>query len=193
MTERDSTNRSSTTRRDLRFAGTIAAGLCAGVLGVGAIAVPLFGWNDWPQALPVSDGDPIVLTDADDRAASGGDGAARYTPRPTVSGPAGAVALVTAPDLAVAATGATGASGGTPGASGAAGTTGTAPTAGSPSGSDATRRPRAALRSVGRGSQADAVFAEGEFTQDADGDGDGLADVYEDEQGLDKSANDAAA
>ena len=32
--------------RDLRSAGTIAAGLCAGILGVGAIAAPLVGWND---------------------------------------------------------------------------------------------------------------------------------------------------
>src|SRR5829696_9177483 len=104
MTDRDIRTRTSTTRRDLRFAGTIAAGLCAGVLGVGAIAVPLFGWNDWPQALPVSDGNPITLTGTDDGAPSGRNGAAHYTPRATVSGPVGAIALVTSPALAAAAT-----------------------------------------------------------------------------------------
>ena len=62
MTDRDISSRSSTTGRDLKFAGTIAAALCAGVLGVGAIAVPLVGWNDWPQALSVSSGDPIKIS-----------------------------------------------------------------------------------------------------------------------------------
>ena len=36
---------------DLRFAGTIATGLVAGTLGLGALAAPLVGWKDWPQAL----------------------------------------------------------------------------------------------------------------------------------------------
>ena len=36
---------------DLRFAGTIAAGLVAGTLGLGAVALPLVGWKDWPQGL----------------------------------------------------------------------------------------------------------------------------------------------
>ena len=36
---------------DLRFAGTIAAGLVAGTLGLGALAAPLVGWKDWPSAL----------------------------------------------------------------------------------------------------------------------------------------------
>ena len=56
MTDRNTTSRTSTAGRDLRFAGSVAAGLVAGVLGVGAIAVPLFGWNDWPQALSASSG-----------------------------------------------------------------------------------------------------------------------------------------
>src|SRR4051812_6704190 len=37
--------------RDLRFAGTVAAGLVAGVLGVGAVSAPLLGWTDWPDKL----------------------------------------------------------------------------------------------------------------------------------------------
>src|SRR6185312_10142432 len=36
---------------DLRFAGTIAAGLVAGTLGLGAPAAPLVGWKDWPAGL----------------------------------------------------------------------------------------------------------------------------------------------
>src|SRR4051794_6449265 len=36
---------------DLRFAGTIAAGLVAGTLGLGALAAPLVGWRDWPSGL----------------------------------------------------------------------------------------------------------------------------------------------
>src|SRR5215212_7369776 len=104
MTDRNTKSGNTTTGRDLRFAGTLAAGLCAGVLGVGAIAVPLVGWNDWPQSLPVSDGDPITLSDADAAAPRSGDGggAVRYTPRATVTGPSGAVALVTAGDITAA-------------------------------------------------------------------------------------------
>ena len=34
---------------DLRFAGTIATGLVAGTLGLGALAAPLVGWKDWPS------------------------------------------------------------------------------------------------------------------------------------------------
>src|SRR5688500_8249494 len=36
---------------DLRFAGTIATGIVAGTLGLGALALPLVGWKDWPQGL----------------------------------------------------------------------------------------------------------------------------------------------
>ncbi|MGZ8647702.1 MAG: hypothetical protein ACXW08_03580, partial [Solirubrobacteraceae bacterium] len=37
--------------RDLKFAGTVAAGLVAGVLGVGALSAPLLGWSTWPERL----------------------------------------------------------------------------------------------------------------------------------------------
>src|ERR1700760_4895835 len=36
---------------DLRFAGTVATGLVAGTLGLGALAAPLVGWRDWPSGL----------------------------------------------------------------------------------------------------------------------------------------------
>src|ERR687895_2920443 len=47
--------------RDLRFAGTVAAGLVAGVLGVGAISAPLLGWNDWPERLRAGQDDTVVM------------------------------------------------------------------------------------------------------------------------------------
>src|SRR5215212_1170115 len=100
MTDRNTRSGNTTTGRDLRFAGTVAAGLCAGVLGVGAIAVPLVGWNDWPQALSTSSGKPITLSTA------------------TGAGPTGAIALVTA--SGAPASGPAGSSGGT----GTSGTTG---------------------------------------------------------------------
>ena len=46
--------------RDLRFAGTVAAGLVAGVLGVGALSAPLLGWTDWPDGLKPGGGDDAV-------------------------------------------------------------------------------------------------------------------------------------
>src|SRR3954447_20178285 len=41
---------------DLRFAGTVATGLVAGTLGLGALAAPLVGWRDWPSGLQASEG-----------------------------------------------------------------------------------------------------------------------------------------
>src|ERR671916_2532750 len=45
--------------RDLRFAGTVAAGLVAGVLGLGAITAPLIGWTEWPSG-PSQSSDGVV-------------------------------------------------------------------------------------------------------------------------------------
>ena len=54
---------------DLRFAGTIATGLVAGTLGLGAIALPLVGWKDWPQGLTQeSANSPVQLAKLDARA-----------------------------------------------------------------------------------------------------------------------------
>src|SRR3954454_17835852 len=50
---------------DLRFAGTVAAGLVAGTLGLGALAAPLVGWKDWPSALTQqATSQPVVLAKA---------------------------------------------------------------------------------------------------------------------------------
>src|SRR5687768_27652 len=43
--------------RDLKFAGTVAAGLVAGVLGVGALSAPLLGWSNWPDSEKSGDGE----------------------------------------------------------------------------------------------------------------------------------------
>src|SRR5215211_334311 len=100
MTDGNATRRTTTTGRDLKFAGTVAAGLVAGVLGVGAIAVPLVGWNEWPKALSPSDGKPLTISTATDRSTPRSDsdasGSARTTVRPTVTGPSGAIALLPA-------------------------------------------------------------------------------------------------
>src|SRR3954449_9971718 len=60
---------------DLRFAGTIAAGLVAGTLGLGALAAPLVGWRDWPAGLERdASTQPLRL-------------ASPQTPRPRAAGP----------------------------------------------------------------------------------------------------------
>src|SRR3954465_6665212 len=40
---------------DLRLAGTVATGLVAGTLGLGALAAPLVGWKGWPSGLQASE------------------------------------------------------------------------------------------------------------------------------------------
>src|SRR5918999_408646 len=55
--------------RDLRFAGTVAAGLVAGVLGVGAISAPLLGWNDWPERLRAGQDGPVEMQSPTERTA----------------------------------------------------------------------------------------------------------------------------
>src|SRR3954463_6727487 len=99
--------------RDLRFAGTVAAGLVAGVLGVGALSAPLLGWTDWPDQLQPGGNDTVQMvapaprhTIAPDRPGSAG----------TPTGPAGVPGVGTATALVIsAATGGTGAGAGTGG------------------------------------------------------------------------------
>src|SRR3954452_19140318 len=45
---------------DLGLAGTIAAGLVAGTLGLGALAAPLVGWKDWTSGLERNVSAPAV-------------------------------------------------------------------------------------------------------------------------------------
>src|SRR3954454_14845339 len=44
---------------DLRFAGTVATGLVAGTLGLGALAAPLVGWRDLPSRLSPAHPTPV--------------------------------------------------------------------------------------------------------------------------------------
>ena len=69
---------------DLRFAGTVAAGLVAGTLGLGALAAPLVGWKDWPSALTQqATSQPVVLAKAAKReGAQRADAAHRAVPAP---------------------------------------------------------------------------------------------------------------
>src|SRR3954454_4250599 len=53
--------------RDLRFAGTVAAGLVAGVLGVGALSAPLLGWNDWPDKIQPGADSPVTMSSPEHR------------------------------------------------------------------------------------------------------------------------------
>src|SRR3954454_10504313 len=81
---------------DLRLAGTIAAGLVAGTLGLGALAAPLVGWRDWPSGLQQDQTSTVQLAKPEARKAArpaqsrGRAGALPGTPAPA---PGGASAL----------------------------------------------------------------------------------------------------
>src|SRR4051794_9593918 len=79
--------------RDLRFAGTMAAGLIAGVLGVGAIAAPLVGWNNWPDSLSSSKDGPALTVNRPARRTAPRDARSRTGAK----APAGIVGPVGAP------------------------------------------------------------------------------------------------
>jgi hypothetical protein len=59
--------------RDLRFAGTVAAGLVAGVLGIGALSAPLLGWSEWPDGLTPGGEEVVRLQEPGERGLGGGD------------------------------------------------------------------------------------------------------------------------
>src|SRR4051812_43357064 len=166
---------------DLRFAGTVAAGLVAGTLGLGALAAPLVGWRDWPAALTQEQPTTVTLAkpaaQAANTARSGG-----QVPGTSVRVPGGASALTALGGPALGA-----AAGDTSGlgvlavpTSGSGGSTGSAPTSVGTAGGSGT----GVVLDTGTGFVA---------PDTADSDGDGILDVYEAKNGLNPTdASDAA-
>jgi hypothetical protein len=181
MTDQDISRRTGRDQRpgalrDLRFAGTVAAGLVAGVLGVGAIAAPLVGWSEWPAKLsPERDG--ALTLNAPERSTP--------TSRPGPSGSGGAPAPAAVPGaVPVAAPGGITLVPATPGGAGAG------PGAAD---RDAAARPRSGLSGAGGGPERSGRFGSTGFVEAADSDGDGMQDAYEQANQLDPMTNDAAA
>src|SRR5262245_13165280 len=88
--------------RDLRFAGTVAAGLVAGVLGVGALSAPLLGWTDWPDSLqPGANNQTVQMPPAQQRqtVAHPPNSGSRTPSGPTAVPGVGATALVALPGV----------------------------------------------------------------------------------------------
>ena len=77
--------------RDLRFAGTVAAGLVAGVLGVGALSAPLLGWTKWPDGGQSGDGNAPALRMAEGQVSTPD----RRSPQRSVGGGNAADSVVT--------------------------------------------------------------------------------------------------
>src|SRR5215217_1420781 len=171
--------------RDVRFAGTVAAGLIAGVLGVGALTAPLLGWTEWPSS-PAGNADSVttlrepVVTPTREKPP-----AAKPTPgaRPLVVSLPGTQSIGVGPTGTTIALPAPG--GGTP-ASG--GTGGAAPSGGAsngggsrPSTGGGAPRPRTGLQggSVRDGAgNPDSGFGSVQFTG-VDSDNDGMSDAFE--------------
>src|SRR3954471_555206 len=83
---------------DLRLAGTIAAGLVAGTLGLGALAAPLVGWRDWPSGLQQDETTTVHLAKPEARKAARPaqtPGRAGAVPGTAAQAPGGASALTT--------------------------------------------------------------------------------------------------
>src|SRR5687768_8128037 len=104
--------------RDLRFAGTVAAGLVAGVLGVGALSAPLLGWTKWPDGGQSGGGNAPALRMAEGQVSTPD----RRSPQRSVGGGNAADSVVTilGPDgtpIVIADGGATTGATGTPGTS----------------------------------------------------------------------------
>src|SRR4051794_19008148 len=140
MTDHNSSSRPArTTRpvvRDLRFAGAVAAGLCAGVLGVGAIAAPLVGWNDWPDSLgSAKEGQALTVNRPAQTTAS-----RQARSRTGAKAPVGVVGPVAAPGSVLITT-----AGGVLGTTGPSGSTGPTASAGKPTRSSGTGSSRGRL------------------------------------------------
>src|SRR5690242_3173962 len=168
--------------RDLRFAGTVAAGLIAGVVGVGAIAAPLVGWNHWPDAMSSSKDGPS-LTVSRPALAIHTSGKPERTRTPARIGVVGPVAvsgtvLVTTP-------------GGVLGGSALVPTKGSSkPVPAGGTGGD-TRRTVGSESSTSK-PQGNFNSSTG-FVVPTDTDGDKVPDVYETANGMNPAVNDALA
>src|SRR4051812_9664410 len=169
---------------DLRFAGTVATGLVAGTLGLGALAAPLVGWRDWPSGL--TQDQPTTVQLAKPAAARTANTARSrgQVPGTSAQTPGGASALSAIGGPALGGTAGGAAAGGglgvlaipAPASSGSGGSTGTSVgDAGSSAGT---------VRDTGTGFIA---------PNTSDSDADGIPDVYEAKNGLDpNNAGDAA-
>jgi hypothetical protein len=183
MTDHNSSSRPArTTRpvvRDLRFAGTVAAGLCAGVLGVGAIAAPLVGWNDWPDSLSSSKDGPALTVDNRPVQTTA---SREARSRSEAKAPIGVVGPVAAPGSVLITT-----------AGGVLGTSSTpSASAGEPSRSADTGSSHARLDgSSGSGKAKVVAGGTPGFAKPADSDQDGMSDLYEKTNGLDPYVNDS--
>src|SRR5688572_20366606 len=89
--------------RDLRFAGTVAAGLVAGVLGVGALSAPLLGWSGWPDDLRPGREDTVRLATGQLPPQNEGSAARSGTEAPegtiVVAGPGGSTVVLPVAEL----------------------------------------------------------------------------------------------
>jgi hypothetical protein len=166
---------------DLRFAGTVATGLVAGTLGLGALAAPLVGWRDWPAGLTTSGSagtaqlanpTPIKSQGTKPGGRSGVGG------RPT---PGGATALT--------GIGIPGATGGSPLGTGGISLTNSITATPHPERSSSTTTGSTQSESAS-GTFLPAGF---EKPDNADTDLDGVPDVYENARGWDKNTTDGAA
>ena len=176
--------------RDLRFAGTVAAGLVAGVLGVGALSAPLLGWTKWPASGQPGDGDAPALRLAEGQASTPD----RRPAQRSVGGGNAADSVVTilgsdGTPIVIADGGATTGATGTPGTSVTVSLPGTPGPSGEPQG------PREPGRVVGTGSPGTPsggdVGSSGPLQTTGDIDRDGMRDEWELANGLDpQSAGD---
>src|SRR4051794_21828771 len=166
--------------RDLRFAGTVAAGLVAGVLGVGALSAPLLGWNDWPDQLQPGADSSITMKSPEQRQAiaqpprSGSRGPSSPTDIPGVGT---VTAVVIAPTTGGPVTGAT-------------------PVGGAGNGATVVRTSGRVGSSAQDGGSGTNFGGSGFVapTNTADGNGNGLPDAWENAYGgnLDPNADDDA-